>query len=105
MKRISLALLTFLCVGITMLQAQNPNPLQGKRVLVFSKTAGFRHSSIPYCTKAIQDMAKANGFEVDTTENGARFNEENLKKYKVVDRKSTRLNSSHRNTSRMPSSA
>ena len=84
MKRISLALLTFLCVGITMLYAQNPNPLQGKRVLIFSKTAGFRHSSIPYCTKAIQDMAKANGFEVDTTENGARFNEENLKKYKVV---------------------
>jgi cytochrome c len=84
MKRISLAFLTFLCVGITMLNAQNINPLQGKRVLVFSKTAGFRHSSIPYCTKAIQDMAKANGFEVDTTENGARFNEENLKKYKVV---------------------
>jgi cytochrome c len=84
MKRISLALLTFLCVGITMLNAQNTNPLQGKRVLVFSKTAGFRHSSIPYCTKAIQDMAKTHGFEVDTTENSARFNEENLKKYKVV---------------------
>ncbi len=84
MKRISLALLTFFCVGIMMLHAQNPNPLQGKRVLIFSKTAGYRHSSIPYCTKAFQDMAKANGFEVDTTENGARFNEENLKKYKVV---------------------
>ena len=84
MKRISLALLTFLYVGITMLHAQNPNPLQGKRVLIFSKTAGYRHSSIPYCTKAIQDMAKANGFEVDTTENAAKFNEENLKKYKVV---------------------
>lgn len=84
MKRISLALFTFLCVGITMLYAQNLNPLQGKRILIFSKTAGFRHSSIPFCTKAIQDMAKAHGFEVDTTENGAKFNEENLKKYKVV---------------------
>ena len=75
MKRISLALLTFLCVGITILHAQNSNPLQGKRVLIFSKTAGYRHSSIPFCTKAIQDMAKVNGFEVDTTENGAKFNE------------------------------
>jgi cytochrome c len=82
MKRILSLFLILFCVGNTILQAQNP--LQGKRVLVFSKTAGFRHSSIPFCTKAIQDMAKANGFEVDTTENGARFNEENLKKYKVV---------------------
>ena len=84
MKRILSALLTFLSVGITMLHAQTSNPLQGKKVLIFSKTAGYRHSSIPFCTKAIQDMAKTNGFEVDTTENAANFNEENLKKYKVV---------------------
>ena len=82
MKRILLLLLIFFHIVNTNLQAQNP--LQGKRVLIFSKTAGFRHSSIPFCTKAIQDMGKSNGFEVDTTENAARFNEENLKKYKVI---------------------
>lgn len=84
MKRILSALLTLLTVGITMLHAQTSNPLRGKKVLVFSKTAGYRHSSIPFCTKAIQDMGKANGFDVDTTENAAKFNEENLKKYTVV---------------------
>ena len=82
MKRTLLLLLIFFHIGNVNLQAQNP--LQGKRVLIFSKTAGFRHSSIPFCTKAIQDMGKSNGFEVDTTENAARFNEENLKKYKVI---------------------
>jgi cytochrome c len=82
MNRILSLFLIFFCIGNTILQAQNP--LQGKRILIFSKTAGFRHSSIPFCTKAIQGMAKTNGFEVDTTENGAKFNEENLKKYSVV---------------------
>jgi len=51
------------------------------KVLVFSKTAGYHHESIPKGIKAIQDLGAKNGFEVDTTTDETKFNEENLKKY------------------------
>lgn len=54
------------------------------RVLVFTKTAGFRHASIPAGIKAIQKLGKENGFEVDTTENAAYFTEDTLQKYAAV---------------------
>jgi glucose/arabinose dehydrogenase/cytochrome c551/c552/type 1 glutamine amidotransferase len=54
------------------------------RVLVFSKTAGFRHSSIRAGKLAIMQMGKENGFSVDTTEDASQFNEENLKRYNAV---------------------
>lgn len=54
------------------------------RVLVFSKTAGYRHSSIPYGQTAIMQLGKENGFAVDTTENALAFTDENLKKYNAV---------------------
>ncbi|MFN8353375.1 MAG: ThuA domain-containing protein [Spirosomataceae bacterium] len=60
------------------------NPLKGQRILVFSKTRGYRHSSIPFGIAAIKLMGRKYGFEVDTTENAERFTEANLKKYKVV---------------------
>jgi cytochrome c len=54
------------------------------RVLVFTKTAGFRHASIPAGIQAIQKLGKENGFEVDTTENAANFTEDTLQKYAAV---------------------
>ncbi|MFN5478878.1 MAG: ThuA domain-containing protein [Chitinophagaceae bacterium] len=54
------------------------------RILVFSKTAGFRHSSIPHGQKALLQLGKENGFIVDTTENAALFTDEQLKKYNAV---------------------
>jgi cytochrome c len=54
------------------------------RILVFTKTTGFRHESIPAGIKAIMKLGEENGFQVDTTENAARFTEENLKKYNAV---------------------
>ncbi len=84
MKPKILAFIALLCFCNNALFSQTSNPLKGKRVLIFSKTAGFRHSSIPYCSKAIQQMGIDNGFEVDTTENANNFNEANLKKYSVV---------------------
>lgn len=71
-------------LAILSLKAQTSNPLQGKKVLVFSKTAGFRHSSIPYGIKGMQDLGQKYGFAVDTTENATKFTEDNLKKYAVV---------------------
>ena len=42
---------------------RRPNTLD--KVLVFSKTAGFRHDSIPQGIAAIQALGTANGFTVD----------------------------------------
>ncbi|MEV1331185.1 ThuA domain-containing protein [Micromonospora costi] len=53
-------------------------------VLVFSKTAGFRHDSIPTGIAAIQQLGAANGFTVDTTEDGGAFTDANLTKYQAV---------------------
>jgi cytochrome c len=54
------------------------------RVLVFSKTKGYRHESITAGKAALQKLASEKGFAVDTTEISADFNEENLKKYQAV---------------------
>jgi len=54
------------------------------RVLVFSKTVGYRHESIPAGIEAIKKLGTQHNFIVDTTENASRFNEEHLKKYSAV---------------------
>jgi cytochrome c len=54
------------------------------RILVFSKTAGFYHESIPTGIEAIQKLGVENGFAVDTTKDAATFTEQELKKYKAV---------------------
>lgn len=54
------------------------------KVLVFSKTAGFVHTSIPAGIAAIEKLGYENGFVVDTTTNAELFNEENLKEYSAV---------------------
>lgn len=57
---------------------------QDKRVLVFSKTKGFRHASIPAGQRALIKLGQENGFSVDTTENSAVFTEKNLERYNAV---------------------
>ena len=54
------------------------------RVLVFSKTAGFRHGSIGAGTALVQSLGAANNFGVDTTEDANQFNDANLAGYAVV---------------------
>jgi type 1 glutamine amidotransferase len=53
-------------------------------VLVFSKTLGFRHDSIPDGIAAIRQLGVANGFAVDATEDSARFTAAGLGAYQVV---------------------
>jgi cytochrome c len=54
------------------------------KALVFSKTAGFRHGSIPAGVAAIEKLGAENNFEVDVTEDGESFTNENLAQYDVV---------------------
>jgi cytochrome c len=55
-----------------------------RRVLVFTKTDGFRHSSIEPGKSALQKMGDERGFSVDFTEDANQFNTGNLKKYNAV---------------------
>jgi len=57
-----------------------PNP----RVLVFCKTAGYHHESIANGIVAIQKLGAENNFDVDTTVDADKFNDENLKQYKAI---------------------
>jgi cytochrome c len=54
------------------------------KVLVFSKTAGFRHGSIPLGIKAVNELGKKYQFKVDASEDGSVFTKDNLAKYAVV---------------------
>jgi glucose/arabinose dehydrogenase/type 1 glutamine amidotransferase len=53
-------------------------------VLVFSKTAGFRHDSIDEGVAAIQALGAANDFTVTHTEDAADFTQANLAQYEAV---------------------
>lgn len=54
------------------------------RILVFSRTLGFHHASIPTGIAAIQKIGKDNNMEVDTTTDATLFNEKQLNKYAAV---------------------
>lgn len=54
------------------------------KILVFSKTAAFRHSSIPSGIAAIRQLATNNNFTVDPTEDATVFTFANLRQYRAV---------------------
>jgi cytochrome c len=76
--------LLLLALGCTILQFGTYAQNVGKRVLVFSKTAAFRHASIEVGKVAFQKMGKEKGFSVDLTEDANAFTNENLRKYNAV---------------------
>lgn len=55
-----------------------------KNVLVFSKTDGFRHSSIPAGIAAVQQLGSVNGFGVTATEDATSFTPAILSRYQAV---------------------
>jgi type 1 glutamine amidotransferase len=54
------------------------------KVLVFTKTAGFRHDAIPDAVAAFRKMGAEGNFVADFTEDAGAFNDANLDKYDVV---------------------
>jgi type 1 glutamine amidotransferase len=67
-----------------LLAACIPAAAQDLRVLVFSKTAGFRHDSIPAGIALIQNLGAAHGFGVDVSEDADVFTPQNLGAYRAV---------------------
>jgi cytochrome c len=54
------------------------------RILVFTKTTGFRHASIPVATRTVRDLAGQNGLAVVATEDSTAFSDANLRRYAAV---------------------
>ncbi|MEX2592731.1 MAG: ThuA domain-containing protein [Anditalea sp.] len=54
------------------------------RALVFSKTQGFRHQSIPEGVSALKKLASKHRFQVYATEDAEVFTKESLAKYDVI---------------------
>ncbi len=79
-KSFFLILAILLCVSM----ASNAIYKRESRVLVFYKTAGFYHKSIPAGIQAIQNLGEKNSFQVDTTANSAVFAFNKLKLYDAV---------------------
>ena len=63
------------------LAACAPDPA---RILVFSKTEGYRHRSIEVGVAAVEALGSANGFEVVATEDAEAFTEQNLSGFDAV---------------------
>jgi cytochrome c len=76
--------LALLCVAALGLTAAAPAAEPPWRILVFTKTAGFRHDSIPAAIAAVQQLGAANGFGVDQTEDAGAFTDANLARYRAV---------------------
>lgn len=54
------------------------------RILVFTKTEGYRHASIPAGVAALRGICRQQGWVMDSTEDAADFSEVNLKRYHAV---------------------
>ena len=63
---------------------ESPAPGRRGRVLVFTRTAAFRHDSIPDAVEAVRAIGRADGFAVDATEDAARFADSELPAYDAV---------------------
>jgi type 1 glutamine amidotransferase len=61
-----------------------PAARNGSRVLVFSRTKGFRHASIPDGIAAVQALGAAHGFAVEATEDATAFTDQSLGRFAAV---------------------
>ncbi|HEX6551826.1 MAG TPA: ThuA domain-containing protein [Ktedonobacteraceae bacterium] len=69
--------------SFTVLASPTTGACQG-RLLVFSKTAGFRHASIKDGKIALQRLASEHNFAIDFSEDSTVFTDSNLAHYDAV---------------------
>lgn len=85
------AAVVVLCLGLLACSAPAPAPAPAPPpasgpygVLVFSRTAGFRHDSIPAGIAAFRALGATNGFTVTATEDPAVFTGDGLARFRAV---------------------
>jgi len=80
-------LLLALAASLALIPAGQSRPVDRAgpyKVLVFSKTAGFRHDSIPAAVAAVRELGARNDFAVEATEDAAAFDGARLRGYRAV---------------------
>ncbi|GAB1333133.1 ThuA domain-containing protein [Streptomyces sennicomposti] len=84
MRTVTAVTTAALLLGCASAPAASHDADDGKRVLVFSKTAGFRHDSIPEGVAAVRQLGESGGFTVDATEDAGSFTRSTLRRYDAV---------------------
>ncbi|MBD9436582.1 ThuA domain-containing protein [Pseudoxanthomonas sp. PXM03] len=82
MTALRLLLSAFLLAGLPCAAPVAATPPD--RILVFTKTAKFRHESIPVAVATLQRIATAQGMVVDHIEDASAFTAAHLARYRVV---------------------
>jgi type 1 glutamine amidotransferase len=59
-------------------------PSATPKILVFTRTAGFRHASIPVAVQAVTTLGTRNGFTVEASEDAGKFTDASLAAYDAV---------------------
>lgn len=85
-KRLFMLLGVFLMVATVVIPAPAgiAKGMQAFKLLVFTKTLGHHHDSIPEAKEAVRKLAAENRFTADFTDDAATFNDANLAKYDAV---------------------
>jgi cytochrome c len=84
-RAVSAAVLLLVVGGLAPATAEaTPTQQPLYRVLVFTKAAGFVHSSIPNAVDAIETLGDTHRFEADVTNDAASFTDANLARYAAV---------------------
>lgn len=76
------AALLWILAGLTLLSSCQKQ--ETPSILVFSKTAGFRHASIEPGQEALKKMAEEQGWKIEFSENDSMFYESSLKNFHTV---------------------
>lgn len=83
-RHVLLSALTILLGCLILFSSGCSNEYGQTRLLVFTKTEGYRHASIPFGVEAIRKLGKEHGLQVDYTEDASAFDEANLQRYAAV---------------------
>ncbi|HSP10922.1 MAG TPA: ThuA domain-containing protein [Salegentibacter sp.] len=78
------SLIIFTLILSWSINAQEEEEKEKKEVLVFYKTEGFWHKSIPTGHATLEDIGEKNAYEVKLSKDSDDFNEESLKKFALV---------------------
>jgi type 1 glutamine amidotransferase len=78
------AAVLFVALALVLATPVSAAPVASFKVLVFSKTTGFRHDSIPAGIAAIRQLGQQNDFAVDATEDDTQFTDATLAQYAAV---------------------
>ena len=84
LNKLLLGALSFLVFSAPAHAQEGQDPGEDRRILVFTKTNGYRHQSIEKGVATLRKLSEGEGFSLDHTEDSLLFNPNTLSQYKLV---------------------